>query len=353
MSLGLRVMAAIVLLGAVLGVKLALDAAASWRAERHDETMLVLNAHSTPLLDAAGALAAERGLTNGMLANAAATDAAVRSEIGGLRGKADASRARALGGLATLPALSGAAIAQAIADEAAAAARLGALRADIDQAWNASVAVPPSQATWFAAATTEIDALTRLRRLIEAASAQDPALSQLVMVRDALAEMSEFGGRERGRINGAIAGNARLSAAEMAQLGALRGRLEGAWTRVEAATEHLPPLLADAVRSAGSSVFETFQRTRGPVMPLPPAPTGRFRPPPGSARPARRSHRCSRRDSRPARRSTSRSRRARRPPTPGLASHWHSSPRHSASCWPRCATCSAASCARSPRRWTR
>lgn len=134
MSLGLRVLAAIVLLGAVLAVKLSLDAGASWRAAQDAGTMRVLNAHSTPLLEAAGALAVERGLTNGLLATAAGTDAAVRTEIAGQRAKAEAARGRALAGLAALPALSGSAVAQAIADEQATATTLAKLRASIDLA---------------------------------------------------------------------------------------------------------------------------------------------------------------------------------------------------------------------------
>jgi hypothetical protein len=96
---------------------------------------------------------------------------------------------------------------------------------------------PPSQSDWFAGATAEIDSVTRLRRLIEAAGEQDASLLRLIAVRDALAEMSEFGGRERGRINGAIAAAAHLSGADMAEIGQLRGRLEGAWSRIQTAGE--------------------------------------------------------------------------------------------------------------------
>ena len=62
MSLGMRIISAIVLLAAALGVKLSLDSAAAWRDARNAETMLSSNAHSSSLLAAVGALAAERGL---------------------------------------------------------------------------------------------------------------------------------------------------------------------------------------------------------------------------------------------------------------------------------------------------
>jgi hypothetical protein len=69
MSLGLRVLTAIVLLGAALAAELSLQAVSAWHEAQLAEMLRVLNAHSTPMLTAANALAAERGLTNGALGN--------------------------------------------------------------------------------------------------------------------------------------------------------------------------------------------------------------------------------------------------------------------------------------------
>src|SRR6202000_2890924 len=107
---------------------------------------------------------------------------------------------------------------------------------------------------------------TRVRRLIEASAAQDPTLSDLIAVRDALSEMAEFGGRERGQINGAIAADARLAATDMQQIGLLRGRGEGAWPRLQAQSALLPPAVTEAVAAAGAAVFDTFQKVRAPVL---------------------------------------------------------------------------------------
>ena len=115
MSLGLRILTAIVLLGAALAVQLSLNATGSWSAAKRAETMLQLNAVSTHLLDAAGALAAERGLANGALANAAAADASTRSAIATQRAKAIAARAQALDARAAVPPLPGSGIAAVIA----------------------------------------------------------------------------------------------------------------------------------------------------------------------------------------------------------------------------------------------
>jgi methyl-accepting chemotaxis protein len=265
MSLGLRILSSIVLLGAALAVQLSLNAAGSWRSEQHAEATLRLNAYGTHLLDAAGALAAERGLTNGALANPSAASAAVRDAITGQRGKVDTARAQALDGIAALSAAAGSRIVEAIPAERASVGHLDALRHHVDQAMQRQ-GTPPTQAEWFAGATAEVDAVTRLRRLIEAAGEQDPTVSRLIAVRDELAEMSEFGGRERGRINGAIAAGAHLSGADMAEIGLLRGRLEGAWSRIGTSGDFATPAVADALRDAGTAVFDTLQRTRRPVL---------------------------------------------------------------------------------------
>jgi hypothetical protein len=80
MSLGLRIVSAIALLAAALGVKLTLGSAAAWQEAWNAKTMLISDAHSTSLLAAAGALASERGLVNGALASGTA-DGATRDAI--------------------------------------------------------------------------------------------------------------------------------------------------------------------------------------------------------------------------------------------------------------------------------
>jgi len=265
MSLGLRILSAIVLLAAALSVKLSIDSATAWRESRNAQMLLISNAHSASLLAAAGALAAERGLVNGVLAKLAAVDTATRDAFLAQRAKALASRNEGLDQLAALS-LPERTMAEVLAAERATAERLDDMRSTIDRALSGQASVPPSQAAWFAAATAEIEALTNVRRLIEAAGANDPAVAPLIVVRDGLAEMAEFAGRERGRINGAIAADARLASADMAELGVLRGRLEGAWARVQAQTATLPPAVVEAIAAAGAAVFDRFRQTRDAVL---------------------------------------------------------------------------------------
>ena len=265
MSLGLRILSGIVLLGVALAVQLSLNATGSLRSAQRAEFMLGLNAHGTRLLDTAGALAAERGLTNGALANPASASDAARAAIATQRGKAEAARSQAMDGIAALPAAAGSGVVDEVATERVAAGRLNALRQLVDQA-SQRQGTPPTQAEWFSGATAEIDSITRLRRLIEASGQQEPDVSRLIAVRDALAEMSEFGGRERGRINGAIAAKAHLTGADMSEIGLLRGRVEGAWSRLGTSGNSATPAVADAIRDAGTAMFETLQETRRPVL---------------------------------------------------------------------------------------
>lgn len=266
MSLGVRVLAAIVLLGVALAAILSLDAATAFRTVGHAEVMERLNARSTPMLVAAGALAAERGLTNGALGDPAAVPQAMRRRMEGHRILARVERAKALDGLAAQPFAAGKEVVRALEAEKDAVARLDDLRRSIDTALDGSVGHPPSQAAWFTAATQEIDALTRLRRLIEAAGMEDPEMSRLLEVRDALAEISEFAGQERGRLNGAIAAAAKLPSTPILELGFLRGRVESAWARIQARAGTLHPSVAETTRLAGVAMFDAFQQVRGPVM---------------------------------------------------------------------------------------
>src|SRR5262249_41458687 len=128
MSLGLRVLTAIGILGAFLAVKLSLDAGDAWRSARDADVLRLLNAHRTPLLVAEGALATERGLTNGALANLATTGQAVRSAITAQRAKAEQSRAQALRDFAELPGAASPQVIEARNAENSAATRLNELR---------------------------------------------------------------------------------------------------------------------------------------------------------------------------------------------------------------------------------
>jgi methyl-accepting chemotaxis protein len=265
MSLGLRIVAAIVLLSSVLIGVLALESLSYWQVSIVADTARQIEAHSALLLDAAGSLAAERGLANGIVVTPASTSQPQRAALQAARDKADVARHQALTGLLALPGLGGRRLQTAAEAAEAAAQPVIDMRQAIDAAM-AGAGTAPMQVAWFSAATTLIDAVTDLRRLIEATCDDESSISRLITVRDALAEISEYAGRERGRINGLIAADGRVSSAEMATLGAVRGRLEGGWARIASKTDLLPPPVVEAVQQAGTAMFDRFQRVRAPVM---------------------------------------------------------------------------------------
>ncbi|MDR3539041.1 MAG: methyl-accepting chemotaxis protein [Acetobacteraceae bacterium] len=265
MSLALRIVSAIALLGTALAIQLAGDCLVSWHAvERAALTRRAANASSN-MLDAASALAAERGLMNGLLAAPAATPRATQEAIATQRAKADVALQAGMGGLDGIPVLDPGALGAAVDAMHAAAARVDALRRAAEQAVQGT-AVAPTQPVWFAAATGQIEAVTRIRRLLDAAGNEESDVTRLIAVRDALSDMAEFTGRERGRINGVIAAKARLEPAALLEIGALRGRVDAAWGRIQGRLDALPPDAAGPVRAAGVATFETFAAQRGPVF---------------------------------------------------------------------------------------
>ena len=263
MSLIARFLAIIALLGLALVASLGSQAWQAGEALDRAGRARGLNTPAAALVEAAAALAAERGEINGLLANPAAATAAGWDRARARRAAAEAQLAAALPPLRALARPAGAApgLAEALARHDAAAARLASLRQAAD-ASPAGLAAP----AWFAAASAQIDAIFGLRRGIEGITEATDLARELVALRDALAEVAEYAGRERGLVNGLIAGGAPPDGAQLALLGSLRGRVEGAWARVEALAPRLPAPAVAAVAAAARAYFEVFEATRRPVL---------------------------------------------------------------------------------------
>ncbi len=265
MSLGTRLLVIVSCLGLCLAGMLGQR---GWQARQQlQENGAALQRHaiSADLLSATASLALERGDTNGLLANPAAATAAGWERARDRRQQAEMALQRAL------PALRGyAAAASGLAAPLErleqASGRLAALREAIDAPVEARGSAPPSPAAWFAAASARIDAITDLRRSLELV-AEDAAHSRsLVQLRDALAEVAEFAGRERGALNGMIASGRPPSGTQLAQLGNLRGRVEGAWSRVEVGLDTAPPALRAAAEAARQAYLDHFESMRRRVV---------------------------------------------------------------------------------------
>jgi methyl-accepting chemotaxis protein len=249
LSVKARILGVILLLGAGLGALLALQAGAAWRETARAEAAIAANARGASLVALAIALAAERGETNGLLANPAGATPEAWARIRAHRAAGQAALDAARQGLPPGGA-------RAAMDDAL--RRLATMRAAVDRLAAGQAAGAPAPPAWFAAASGAIDAVTALRRTDSTAAMGQTTSQLLATARDALAEMAEFAGRERGLLNGIIAGGRPMTPAQLATLGASRGRIEGAWARIAPHADALPGPVADALRTAGTAYFDTF-----------------------------------------------------------------------------------------------
>ncbi|MCX7373177.1 MAG: hypothetical protein NTW56_12220, partial [Alphaproteobacteria bacterium] len=227
MSLLVRIGAPLLALGFATATLLSLGAWSAFDRRETAQTREAVGRETARLVQAAGTLALERGETNGLLAAAAPTSDGGWSRVQSLREEAEAMIAGALRGVA---AASGgnAAIAQALSRHSEATAALDALRGRL----RGTVEQRPTPAVWFATSSARIDTLVALRRAIEAIEQAGNEADLLQEVRDALSELGEYLGRERGMLNGAIAGGRRLAPQDFIVLGTLRGRQEAALARL-------------------------------------------------------------------------------------------------------------------------
>ncbi len=262
MSLSARVTALVLLLSLCLALAIGQQAHQAWQAFDQAQLSRGLNATSDHLLRGAVALAAERGATNGLLANPAAATPAGWQRARTSRAEAEAALAEAMPALAAL-APRHPAVAAALGRAQQATERVQALR----QAADAGGAASPTAAAWFATTSARIEALMTLRRAAEAASEATTEARSLVALRDALAELAEYAGQERGLLNGMISTGRAPAGAQLVALGAVRGRVEGAWARIEAVLADTPPAVVTAVEAAREGYLRRFEaNVRGPVL---------------------------------------------------------------------------------------
>jgi methyl-accepting chemotaxis protein len=208
------------------------------------------------LLSAAGAFAVERGTGNGLVASPATATPARRAALQEARRHGDAELARGLAALRMLG-LGG----DALATLAERRARVEILRGQLDALLAAGGAAQPPAALaadWFPAMSALIlsaaeDLMVAARGAI--AGGGNPAAVRGFDLARALWEAGEFAGRERGMANGIVAADRAMSAAELRQLGEVRGRVVSAWGSVGLLADALGPALRADVLAARAAYF--------------------------------------------------------------------------------------------------
>jgi methyl-accepting chemotaxis protein len=256
MSLSTRILFAIGLLGLILAAVLIADFVPQWQRADQAQRHHTLNVVSAGLVESAGALATERGLTNGILAAPASATPEIEAKIVASRFKATEALAKSL---ALLPDGPTAQLTESLV-------RLDALRGAVAQSGSAIGAASPTPAAWFAGATAAIDAVVAQRRRIDVAAGTEPMATQLIALRDRLAEMSEFAGRLRGSVNGLISRGGHASGQEAQAIGVLKGRIDSAWTSIEARLDSYPDVIRQDVQAAGHAWTDDFGPTVRSVM---------------------------------------------------------------------------------------
>lgn len=228
-----------VVLPAVIGLltvfvfALALQGALSaYRLEKDATQFARSNAISMNLLECAGELAIERGMTNRLLA---AENAAVAEDT-------QATRARrttvdkpcqagtvALAGSASLAGraevrraaetLNGLEEARRLVDE-----QMGKRKEDRDSAVVSS---------WVPRITGAVDAVVAARQLLETIERpSSPEIMQLVSLRHMAAEMAEYAGRERARLSAIIEARRPMNVADLGTLAQGRGHIDSVWPAI-------------------------------------------------------------------------------------------------------------------------
>ena len=230
---------------------------------QHAAVLQQLGRASTALAQAGTTLAVERGLGTGLLANPSAATTSLREAIAARRAAAAAYLRVSEDTIAQIKGLDQQRL-TALRDALhAATARVDALRSQVAGTDSGTM---PAPAVWFTAITSQIEAVTALRRLIDSVGNSEDGITRLIAVRDALSDMAEFSGRERGQVNGMIAANAHLTPPLLLEMGVLHGRVEAAWQRIRPRIDALPPATAEAVRAAGTATFDVFAAQRARVF---------------------------------------------------------------------------------------
>ncbi|HYG91046.1 MAG TPA: methyl-accepting chemotaxis protein [Azospirillum sp.] len=264
MTIRAKLLVLVAILGAMLvGVagSRALNALDDLRAA---ERVRTINGLSDQFLTAAGAWAVERGITNTVLADLKAATPAQRDTIAAKRREADAALADALGRARAMdgtPALD-----KALHEVDAALRAVEGLRQQVDEALSKGQAAPELQREWFPRVSALILTSQTLRGAVEDAG---PATAGLVLrafdLKNALWEMSEFAGRERGMVGGAIAGGKPFTAAQLEAMSRARGHVDSGWTAFRRLASGFGARMEAAAEAIDRAYFGEFEKVRAAV----------------------------------------------------------------------------------------
>jgi len=214
------------------------------------ETVIAINQISDLLLTAAGNLAKERGAANLMLANPAGATAADRQQIAESRATADAALDAARKHIAAAGAEGDPRVHDGLQAVDGAVTAVSGLRARLGSA------DPTVVKTWFSTITQLIKATQDLRTAVEGRlqNTVEGRVVQSFILRNALWEMSEYAGRERGGLGAIIATGQPMTSQQLQTQSNGRGRVESAWSLVTG----MPNVLSSDFEAQKADVQDKF-----------------------------------------------------------------------------------------------
>ncbi|WP_439599093.1 methyl-accepting chemotaxis protein [Falsiroseomonas sp.] len=249
MSLRVKILLPVLLLGLGLVLMLGQAGLAAWQAMRLADRQLLAESQVARLAEAAIALAVERGTANGILANPAAAPPAAFATARTARQTAETALEAVLPALRDQPLL-----ARALAALTEARTEVAAMRAALDAPRGPQAPALPGPPAWFAATTRQIDAIAALRHGIElAASGAADQRARLAALRGALVDIAEQAGRERGLMNGLIAQGRPPTPAEHRTLGGNAARAAEGFATAANLANGLPETVAAPLAAAQSA----------------------------------------------------------------------------------------------------
>ncbi|MDP6427360.1 MAG: methyl-accepting chemotaxis protein [Rhodospirillales bacterium] len=225
------------------------------------------NKISDMLLQSANNWAVERGVTNAALAGANPATAAQFKTIKGRRAKGHEGLNKATELLKSGQNFDGRdEMLSRVQSNHAAVMKLRAA-ADRQLTLSKDKRDPKLAASWVPAMTKLIISSRDLRVASTNAALAESVISQLGALKHFAWIASEYAGRERAIMGGAIASGKRVSAERLRVLAAYRGRVENAFDQVRAISKvpSLDPKVRKAVEKAESAYFKSFQATRDAV----------------------------------------------------------------------------------------
>ena len=247
----------------------AVNLVSAWTAMGSAQAMRNNNEVGDIFLSAAGAIAAERGVTNAALASPQPVDSRVGGQIARLREEADTALRAALERVRAGADFTGKeALLERVRKDFDA---LASLRGDVDR----QLALAGSQreagpsARWVPTATALVVSSQELRVAAQVIPSTALARTQILLdLKQAMWVMSEYAGRERATVGGLIGRGAPIDTGALAALAEYRGRLEQSWSMMEAyaARDFANPLVLNAMATARAAFFGTFEDVRRSVF---------------------------------------------------------------------------------------